>query len=490
MRNKLNSLSAALMSLMVFSCSIPVSTANNRFSLNKEGDFNIQAITFSYLKRKLDTFIAAGKGQQLIKEVNYAKFKHTPTLAYVLNNNIETTINFLNNPDIKHQMETDPPFAAYIYSLFNAPGTPLASVTGLTTSSFMASWEPVANITGYGLVIDSGTEIKLAANITSYLKSGLNTGSVHTFYIVAYRGPSVSQVSNLVSFSIKPESPVINLPAQITYNSFKAGWSEAAGATDYKVFVNGTEYDAGTSTSLVISGLSPETEYSYYVVAYSGNTASAPSETLPLTTLATAPPNLSEGLLGFYPFNNNKGTDESGYNRNATVKEAAVSLAKDRRDNDNQAVMINDAALDNIIIPNTTTLIEGGPFSVSGWANFPVVNDGAHHMIAGKHRAGDSNGFFIFVQNGKLGFFVSGEQVTTDASVNDGGWHHVTGTYDGNTAILYIDGVFCKQFNVSYTTNNQPFNISWSSAGGKIDSVRFYNRVLEASEISQLMNYD
>jgi hypothetical protein len=329
MPNKVKAISICLLSLIIISCSKSLLNSTNNENTEskieilskKNQGFNTESLTISYLKRKIDNFIFFDKGAMLVKEVNYAKYKQTPVLAHVLNDNPVTLMNFLNNPGIKNEMEINPPFAAYIESLLNSPASPL--------------------------------------NI---------------------------------------------------------------------------------------------------------------------------------GLLGYYPFSNNIGNDESGNNRNAIVK-PAVSLATDRFGNNNHAIQINDDALDNIVIPGSTDLITGGPLTVSGWANFTFTS-GAHHFIAGKHLAGTGNGFFIFAQSKKLGFFVSGSQIQTTNDFNDGSWHHVAGTYDGVTAKLYVDGSFVDQFNTSYTSNNEPMKISWAFGSGKIDNVRFYNRVLSADEINRLNLYD
>ena len=83
----------------------------------------------------------------------------------------------------------------------------------------------------------------------------------------------------------------------------------------------------------------------------------------------------------------------------------------------------------------------------------------------------------------------------TVASVNDNLWHHAVGTWDGNGANLYIDGVRAattagdKGLNMGNSVNmyigefvsdgNYYFN-------GSIDDARIYNRVLSAQEIKQL----
>jgi hypothetical protein len=81
-------------------------------------------------------------------------------------------------------------------------------------------------------------------------------------------------------------------------------------------------------------------------------------------------------------------------------------------------------------------------------------------------------------------------------TVNDNNWHHIAGTYDGTTLIIYVDGI-------SRGTNVITDTISYGSGGaaigrdgnaddsyfpGIIDEVRIYNRALTAAEVSELYN--
>ncbi len=87
-----------------------------------------------------------------------------------------------------------------------------------------------------------------------------------------------------------------------------------------------------------------------------------------------------------------------------------------------------------------------------------------------------------------------------DADVEDGEWFHVVGTYDGSVIKLYINGLLRAQkaisgnlladngtgFDIGATTNF-PFGGGEATAfSGGIDSVRVYNRFLDASEVLQV----
>ena len=82
-------------------------------------------------------------------------------------------------------------------------------------------------------------------------------------------------------------------------------------------------------------------------------------------------------------------------------------------------------------------------------------------------------------------------------NVNDGQWHHVTGTYDGSTAALYVDGVLDASLTCSGAISRNAFSVwigqcaertnrAWN---GLIDEVRVYGRALSAAEVKELFAF-
>jgi hypothetical protein len=84
-------------------------------------------------------------------------------------------------------------------------------------------------------------------------------------------------------------------------------------------------------------------------------------------------------------------------------------------------------------------------------------------------------------------------------SISTGQWHHVTGTYDGQTSDIYLDGILRNQVNatgvIRYTDNNYvqvganagnaeaPDKNQPDYLNGGIDEVRIYNRALSYGEV-------
>lgn len=73
-----------------------------------------------------------------------------------------------------------------------------------------------------------------------------------------------------------------------------------------------------------------------------------------------------------------------------------------------------------------------------------------------------------------------------------GQWYHLAATWDGSVVIVYIDGAYNKQYNLStYTNLNTDTRFGASSDGanyqfrGKIDGIRIYDAALSAAEIKK-----
>jgi len=85
--------------------------------------------------------------------------------------------------------------------------------------------------------------------------------------------------------------------------------------------------------------------------------------------------------------------------------------------------------------------------------------------------------------------------IYSNASVNDGQWHHAAGTYDGSKLCLYVDGSLDVSAEVkgSIKVNDQPVLIGENAEkpkrfwNGLIDDVRVYTHGLTADEVAALL---
>ena len=159
------------------------------------------------------------------------------------------------------------------------------AATAVTGSGFTAHWSSVSNATGYSIKEYNYGTLKNTITVsdpsaTSYAVSGIDTAMVCTYKVQAI-GDGDNNYSDsylslpLSSFSItRLGKPVVGSASAISESGFTANWTAVANAVSYDVSV----YQSGTlisttnasgqaTQSLAITGLSPNTAYTYKVMA-------------------------------------------------------------------------------------------------------------------------------------------------------------------------------------------------------------------------------
>jgi len=149
----------------------------------------------------------------------------------------------------------------------------------------------------------------------------------------------------------------------------------------------------------------------------------------------------------------------------------------------------------------------GSAFSVAAWIK---TSSGSYQTIAPLGRVSDApnnlnwgltigflaaNKVEAYAQTGGSTWF----DATSVTSVNDNKWHHVVGTYDGETVRVYVDGALEDSDTgpngsvITYSTSasaigrnewNPP--TSYSPFNGMIDEVQIYKEALILSQIQKL----
>ncbi len=80
--------------------------------------------------------------------------------------------------------------------------------------------------------------------------------------------------------------------------------------------------------------------------------------------------------------------------------------------------------------------------------------------------------------------------ITSSAQLNSNTWTHVAVTYSNSTVRFYVNGSLVDTSTKIYTmgSNNKAFSISTAtqSFDGRLDDLRYYNRALSDTEISQV----
>ena len=204
----------------------------------------------------------------------------------------------------------------------------------------------------------------------------------------------------------------------------------------------------------------------------------------------------TDGLVAYYPFNGNA-NDESGNGNHGTVI-GNVELTTDRHGDSNGAYRFFGNPLNYISVPDNESL-HFNNFTLSAWVYTDGDDYGSGYLI--------NKGRDIYDGSYRLGVTYVGAETSYGGSngvdmamPETGVWHMVTGTVEGNTAKIYLDGVFVAENTLSYSFsyyNSDPLTLGmhyysgvpdyWAyPLLGVMDDVRIYNRVLSPSEIESL----
>jgi len=177
------------------------------------------------------------------------------------------------------------------------------------------------------------------------------------------------------------------------------------------------------------------------------------------------------------------------------------------------ALTLNGTTQD-VSVPDVASLRLAGSWTVSGWINMPSLPpSGDRYTLVSKNDASSNENYEILVDNqsnsnmfGVTGpsfvvhFATSGgvdKFATYTAPINTGTWYLVTGTWDGTTLTLYVNGASVATNvpgAVPASASGQALLIGYDNTGsaqpywahGTIDDVRVYSRALSAAEVGQL----
>ncbi len=196
---------------------------------------------------------------------------------------------------------------------------------------------------------------------------------------------------------------------------------------------------------------------------------------------------LKDGLVAYYPFNGNA-EDESGNGNDGTVNGA--TLIEDRLGNKGSAYSF-DGNDDYIWIGD-----KGKPerITISAW--FKTTSENG---LVIRYRL---YGYGITLRGNSIHTYISVDNRnvytlnTSKGNYQDGIWHHVVLSFDGEQANLYVDRLLITT-DKQHDSNSIYYQTGGLSIGrdgdyssnyfqGDIDDLRIYNRALSESEIQQL----
>jgi predicted outer membrane repeat protein len=159
-------------------------------------------------------------------------------------------------------------------------------------------------------------------------------------------------------------------------------------------------------------------------------------------------------------------------------------------------------------IPSARELRPARDFTIACWV-CPYIIGSDMMIVAHDEDGGGNDGYALLVSSsGQVRFmamnhYVVNRGVTSSRSLIAGTWHHVAGSFDGETLKVYVDGhesvATFAEGDVDYVTMDGEDDYGYlnigrrggkfnpgTPMGGWVDELRFYRRVLSKAEIDEL----
>ncbi len=180
----------------------------------------------------------------------------------------------------------------------DAPTAPSnLTYSNVTDQSVQLSWTASTDNVGVsGYKIYRNGSYLTSTTGTSYTVTGLSPATSYSFYVTAYDAAgNESDHSNTVNVTTEntPDTQAPTAPSNLTYSdvtstSLNLAWdasTDNVGVDSYLIFQDGSQVGTTSNTYYTVSGLSPNTTYSFYVKAKdaAGNVSDA-SNTVSATT--------------------------------------------------------------------------------------------------------------------------------------------------------------------------------------------------------------
>ncbi|MDP1802621.1 MAG: LamG-like jellyroll fold domain-containing protein [Bacteroidota bacterium] len=212
--------------------------------------------------------------------------------------------------------------------------------------------------------------------------------------------------------------------------------------------------------------------------------------------------NLTQSLSACYALNGNGNEPVNAL----TATLSAVTPTVDRFNNPSSALSFNGSTLSCVVLPDDPLLKSTSGMSYGGWIKtYTVIGQyvvfaktaGTSNFEAYDLVINNTSGYRFRAQKGSGGLTTIADG-TTIVSANT--WYHVLATVDNTSIKIYVNGVLENTVPSTFSFNyeagknvvlggsNEPgFNLPFN---GSMDNMRFYNRVLNASEVNALYTSD
>lgn len=212
---------------------------------------------------------------------------------------------------------------------------------------------------------------------------------------------------------------------------------------------------------------------------------------------------ISEGLVVYFTFDNVDGKmilDDSGNGLDADI----IANTEFVDGKYGEAIRITAEGADCVNVPAADALKIEGEITMAAWIYAEDWTNDAQWFDKNCHNGGEhtSYGIGVFQDGVNVNMFLGtgngrptlSQPHTLDAKT----WHHVVGTYDGETMKVYVDGELAAEQAEAFDftgTNDQDLRIGCSKDrpqytfdDGSIDEAAIWRRALSEDEIQAIMN--
>ncbi|MBK7001990.1 MAG: DUF1566 domain-containing protein [Rhodoferax sp.] len=383
-----------------------------------------------------------------------------------------------------------------------------ATVQGASTFALSVS----KSGTGSGTITSSPAGINCGTTCSASFNNGTSvtltaapaTGSSFTGWSGACSGTSTCVVSMSAAQNITASFTATPIPytLSVTKSGTGSGTITSAPAGINCGTTCSASFNSGTSVTLTAIPAAAGSTFTGWSGACTGIGSCV--VTLDATKTVTAnfnpTPNITSGLVAYYPFNGNA-NDESGNNNNGTVYGAI--LTTDRFGNANRAYSF-DGVSGFVSVTSSPVFDILAGVSYSAWVR-PRILPITGSFILNKWVDGQEDKQIGLASDGRIYFYMYNcmfnSTLYSVSAIALNKWTNITGVYDGVSAKLYIDGLLSSQVNTNSAcevSNNLGMfyigdnperrhegNVPFS---GEIDEVMIYNKALTANEVLSMLN--
>ncbi|MXY99321.1 LamG domain-containing protein [Candidatus Poribacteria bacterium] len=222
---------------------------------------------------------------------------------------------------------------------------------------------------------------------------------------------------------------------------------------------------------------------------------------LMLITAGYATADLADGLVVYFTFDNVKGktiVDDSGNGLDADII-ANTDIVDGKY---GKAIRITAVGADCVNVPASDDLKITGEITMAAWINQDSWATDAQWFDKNCHNGGEHSSYGIGAFNGGKNFNMflgtgnSRPTLSQPHGLDTKKWHHVVGTYDGDTMRVYVDGELAAEKAEKFDfkgTNDQDLRIGCSKdrpnytfENGSIDEAAVWSRALSEDEIQAI----